>query len=212
MDEPAYVNLISAAAAQGVQRLVYVSARGLTADSIVDFFRIKHRIEGTVRGSAIPWVILRPSAFIDVWIDVIMGEGSRRSTVATVFGPGTQAGNYIASDDVAAFVQAILADPSVCNEIVDIGGPSEVSLLEFSRLIQRGSNLPEKRRHIPTAVLAVGRRVVRPFSEVGARLMSLGYWTTLENRSFPEWRISAERFGIQPRSVEAYLAQQQANR
>jgi hypothetical protein len=48
--------------------------------------------------------------------------------------------------------------------------------------------------------------LVRPFNEVAARMMSLGRYAATESRPFPNWRESAERLGVSPRTVEAYLA------
>jgi hypothetical protein len=49
--------------------------------------------------------------------------------------------------------------------------------------------------------------VVRPFNEVAARLMTLGLYSATEAQPFPEWKEAADRFGVTPRSVEAYVAQ-----
>ena len=64
IDEAMYRTLGSAARDAGVRRWVHVSARDLTADSPVDFFRVKVRVEQIVRESGVPWVAIRPSAFM----------------------------------------------------------------------------------------------------------------------------------------------------
>jgi hypothetical protein len=46
--------------------------------------------------------------------------------------------------------------------------------------------------------------LVRPFNEVTARLMTLAYFSTLP-RPFPGWAAAAERFGVVPRTVDAYI-------
>jgi hypothetical protein len=48
--------------------------------------------------------------------------------------------------------------------------------------------------------------IVRPFNEVAARLMTLGYYSDTCSQPFPGWKINADRFGVNPRTVEAYLA------
>jgi hypothetical protein len=47
--------------------------------------------------------------------------------------------------------------------------------------------------------------IVRPFNEVAARLMTLGHYSATRSKTFPEWRTSAERFGVQPRTIETYI-------
>jgi uncharacterized protein YbjT (DUF2867 family) len=202
IDEPMYKTLGAAAKAAGVSRWIHVSARNIAADSPVDYFRVKHRVESIVRDSGVPWVLLRPSAFMDVWAGVLFGE--EPGPVATVFGRGDRVANFIAISDVISFILAILGNEAVRNEVVEIGGPSEMTLVEFSALIQRAMGVPEKRKHIPAPVLGVARHVARPFNEVAARLASLGYWTTLSDRRFPDWRASASRFGVEPITVEQF--------
>ena len=205
IDEAMYRTLGEAAKAAGVRRWVHISARNLEADSPVDYFRVKHRVEETVRRSEIPWVVIRPTAFMDVWVGVLFGDVQQPKRVATIFGSGDRVANYIAVNDVASFVLAVLSDATVRNEVIDIGGPSEMSFVEFAKRVQRAMAVPEKRNHVPAAVLGVARHVVRPFNEVAARFASMGYWTTLEDRRFPEWRTAASRFGVEPITLDQFI-------
>ena len=206
VDETMYETLGAAAKAAGVRRWVHVSARDLTADSVVDFFRVKLRVEGIVKQSGVPWVAIRPSAFMDIWTGVLFGDAEKPGAVATVFGRGDRMCNFIAMEDVASFVLAVLRDPSVKNEVIEIGGPSEVTLVQFSAPIQRAMGVPEKRRHVPAPVLNLARHIARPFNEVAARFASMGYWMTVTDRQFPEWRKSARRFNIEPITVEQFAS------
>lgn len=204
IDEPMHRTLGAAAKAAGVSRWVHISARNLAPDSPVDFFRVKHRIESIVRESGVPWVVVRPSAYMDIWTGVLFGNLEQPAPVATIFGRGDRVVNFIAINDVVSFVLAILGDAKVQNEVIDIGGPTEVNFVEFSEPILRAMGVPPKRRHVPAPVLGIARYVARPFNEVAARFASMGYWTTLSDRRFPEWRDSATRFGVEPITVEQY--------
>jgi hypothetical protein len=48
--------------------------------------------------------------------------------------------------------------------------------------------------------------VVRPFNEVAARLMTLGLYSAAYAEPFHEWRNAADRFGVQPRTVEQHVS------
>jgi nucleoside-diphosphate-sugar epimerase len=74
-------------------------------------------------------------------------------------------------DDVASFVLAIVRDGSVRNEIIDVGGPTETSFVDFASRVQRIRRLPEKRRHVPVPVLGLARHVTRPFKRGGRRAL-----------------------------------------
>jgi uncharacterized protein YbjT (DUF2867 family) len=209
VDLAAYQNLCAAARSTGVRRLIYVSYRGVRQDAPVDIFRLKWYIEDTIRRSGVPHVMLRPTAFMDIWIDQLLAKGIREKGVATIFGDGTRVANYIAVEDVAEFATRILANPDVVNEAVDVGGPSNVTLNHLASLIQQRFKTATKRRHVPVALMRVLPPVVRPFNELAARLMTLGLYSAAYAEPFEEWRVAAERFGVQPRTVEEHVAQLQ---
>jgi uncharacterized protein YbjT (DUF2867 family) len=204
VDLAAYQNLCAAARNTGVGRLIYLSYRGVVQDAPVDIFRLKWYIEDAIRRSGVPHVMLRPTAFMDIWIDEILAKGMREKRVATIFGDGTRVSNYIAVDDVAAFVMRVLARPDVVNENVEVGGPSNVTMEHLASLVEQRLNIVAKRRRVPVALMRFLPPIVRPFNELAARLMTLGLYSAAYAEPFHEWKIAADRFGVQPRTVEAY--------
>jgi uncharacterized protein YbjT (DUF2867 family) len=205
IDLTVHQNLCAAARNAGVRRILYVSAHGIGQDSPVDIFRIKWYIEDAIRRSGVPYVILRPTAFMDIWVDQIIADAIRKKGVATIFGPGTAQANYIAVDDVAEFVVKILDRGEVINEVIEIGGPSTMSMNDVTTLVEKQLGRGGRRRHIPVFVMTLLPPVVRLFDEVAARLMTLGYFATLE-RPFPGWQKAADRFGVRPRTLEEYIS------
>jgi uncharacterized protein YbjT (DUF2867 family) len=205
VDLAGYQNLCAAARNAGVRRLLYVSFRGVSPHVAVDIFRLKWYIEDAIRRSGIRYVILRPTAFMDVWIDQLIARDIRRKGAATLFGDGTAVANYIAVEDVAEFAVKILGREDVVNEIVDLGGPSNISYNDLTALVERRLQAPGKRRHIPVAALKWLPPLLRPFNEVAARMVSLGYYAATESRPFAEWRAAADRFSMNPRTVEEYV-------
>jgi uncharacterized protein YbjT (DUF2867 family) len=204
VDLAAYQNLCAAARTAGVRRLTYVSFRGMRQDAPVDIFRIKWYIEDAIRRSGVPFVMLRPSAFMDVWIGEILAKDMRKKGVATIFGSGENVANYIAVDDVAEFAVKI-AESATANEVVEAGGPSDATMNQLATLLETRLQTRVKRRHIPVAAMRLLPPIVRPFNEVAARLMTLGLYAATEAQAFPGWKASADRFGVSPRSVEAYI-------
>jgi uncharacterized protein YbjT (DUF2867 family) len=207
IDLACYQNLCAAARNTGVRRLIFVSYKGVAQDALVDIFRIKWYIEDAIRRSGVPHVMLRPTAFMDVWIDQIFAKGIREQRVATIFGDGNNIANYIAVDDVAQFAVKILSRREVVNEAVDAGGPSNLSQNDLVTLIERRLKSSGKRRHLPVAALRILPPIVRPFNEVAARLMTLGLYSATQATPFPGWKTPADRFGVAPRTVETYVEQ-----
>lgn len=207
IDVSAYQNLCAAARNTGVKRLTYVSFRGVTSGETVDIFRVKWYIEDLIRRSGVPHVMLRPSAFMDVWIDMVFAPGMRKSGVATVFGDGSGLTNYIAIDDVAEYAAKIIARDDVKNENVEVGGPSDKTINDVIILIEKKLGTKGKRRHIPVAALGILPTVVRPFNEVTARMISLGHYAATHRAPFPDWKVNADRFGVKPRTMEQYVSE-----
>ena len=207
IDLSGYQNLCAAARNTGVRRLIYVSFKGVSQDAPVDIFRIKWYIEDAIRRSSVPYVMLRPTAFMDIWIDQLLAKGIREKGVATIFGDGNTIANYIAVDDVAQFAEKILSRPEVVNEAVETGGPSNVSQNDLAALLERRLKSSGKRRHVPVVMMRLLPLVIRPFNEVTARLMTLGLYSATMSTPFPGWKASADRFGVTPRTVETYIDQ-----
>jgi NADH dehydrogenase len=207
IDLSGYQNLCAAARNTNVRRLLYVSYKGVAQDASVDIFRIKWYIEDAIRRSGVPYVMLRPTMFMDGWIDRILAKGIREKGVATIFGDGRTVANYIAIEDVAEFAIRILSRPDVLKEAVDVGGPSNVSQDDLVTLIERRLKSSGKRRHIPAAALRLLPPIVRPFNELAARMITFGLYMATEATPFPGWKQSADRFGVAPRTVETFVEQ-----
>lgn len=207
VDLPAYQNLCAAARNAGVRRLLYVSYHGVMQDAPVDIFRVKWYIEDAIRRSGVPHVMLRPTGFMNIWIDELLAKGMRDKGVATIFGDGNRVSNYIAVDDVAEFAVRILERSDVVNETVEAGGPSNVTQNHLATLLEHRFKKSAKRRHVPVAAMRLLPPIVRPFNELGARLMTLGLYAAAYAEPFPDWQASADRFGVMPRTVETYIEQ-----
>lgn len=205
VDLTAYQNLCAAARNTGVGRIIYISFRGASPTASVDFFRLKWHVQDAIRRSGVPYVGLRPSAFADTWAGGILGDAVRKGAATPIFGDGSAVANYIAVDDVARFVVAIVARPEIRNETIEIGGPSDVSLNDLATLVERRLGAPGKRRHIPLVAMRVLRALIKPFNESTARMMSLGLYAATDASPFPQWRAAADRFGITPMTIEEYV-------
>jgi NADH dehydrogenase len=205
IDLTAHQNLCAAARNARIRRLIYVSFRGVVAGDSVDIFRLKWYIEDAIRRSGVPHVLVRPTAFMDVWVDEILADRIRKKGGAMIFGDGSAVTNYIAVDDVAEFVVRIVRREDIVNEAIEIGGPSNISLNDVATLVERRLGATGSRRHVPVAALKLLPPLVRPFNEVAARRMTLGHYAATRFSPFPNWKASADRFGVMPRTIEAYV-------
>ena len=207
VDLTAHQNLCAAARNTGVQRLIYVSYRGAAPDVPVDIFSLKWHIEDAIRRSGVAYVAIRPTALMDIWVNQMLAPRMRASKVALIFGDGMTIANYVAVDDVADLVIAVLDRPDVRNEVIEVGGPSDMSLNDMVTVIEKRLGITVKRRYIPIAMMRLLRPLVKPFSETGGRMLALGAYAMSQPRPFPKWTVAAERFGVRPRTVETHVEQ-----
>ncbi len=203
VDVPGYRNLGRAAEQAGVRRMVHTSALGIE-DVPVDFFRVKTEVDRVIRGGSTPWALLRPTAFLDVWVGIALDQAGRGPVM--VFGSGNIRANYVSVEDVAQIAVKVLEHPEIVNEEVPIGGPSNLTQHELLDLMERVLGRKFARKSAPRVVLRVGSVVVRPFNELAARFMAMGAWASAADRSMDSWLMTARRFGIEPLTAEQYLA------
>jgi uncharacterized protein YbjT (DUF2867 family) len=145
------VNLIDAASAAGTQ-LVLMSVAGAAEDSPMELFRMKYAAEEHLRASGIRWTIVRATAFLELWID-LMTSTATRSGRPLVFGKGNNPISFVSVTDVAALVEHAVTDPEARGRILEIGGPENLTFNELAAAIQVAAGRAGTPRHVPPPVL-----------------------------------------------------------
>jgi uncharacterized protein YbjT (DUF2867 family) len=169
IDRDANCFLIRAAAAAGVEHVVLLSVHGAAADHPMTLHRAKHAAEQALCASGLPFTIIRPTAFLETWVQVIGAESSDAAARPLVFGPGRAPINFVSVRDVAPLVVQAVIDPTLRGQIIDIGGPQNLSFTDVAeRLIAAGRNRAPVKR-IPLPMLRLMSVVARPFSPGFAR-------------------------------------------
>jgi len=173
VDAAGHRALIDAAKAAGVQRFVYTSGLGVSADHPVDFFRTKFAIEQVLKASGLPHVILRPTAFMEQHVHEFNGKGLLEKGRAQLIGAGTKRRNFVAADDVAQFaVLALTAEPAP-GSAIDICGPDNLSNNEVAALYARLSGKALRVSHLPVTVARALSVLAAPLHPGVARLMRM---------------------------------------
>lgn len=173
VDDAGHRALIQAARAAGVQRFVYTSAYGASAQHPIDFFRTKATIEEVVRTSGLDAVILRPTAFMEQHVHLFNGKAVLDKGKASLIGPGTKPRNFVRAADVALLaVRALLEDPPPFRAL-DIGGHGHYGNAEVAALYAREAGIAPRASHLPAGVAAVIGALARPLHPGLARVMTL---------------------------------------
>ena len=95
VDDAGNRQLIDAARAAGVKHFVFLSILGASPDAPVEFFRIKNHTEEYLRTSGLNFTIIRASAFMDLWAQLI-GQSIVEQGKTTIFGRGNNPINFVA--------------------------------------------------------------------------------------------------------------------
>ncbi len=166
IDYQGNVSLIDAARSAGAP-LVLMSVVGAAADSPMELFRMKQAAEQHLLAGHGDWTIVRATAFLELWIDVLR-KTAARSGRPVVFGHGDNPINFVSVMDVAALVEKAVTDPATRGRILEVGGPDNLSFNQLAAAIQQVAGRTAAPRHVPPLMLRLMARTagyLRP--EVG---------------------------------------------
>jgi uncharacterized protein YbjT (DUF2867 family) len=137
-------HLVDAAKAAGVQQFIFVSALGASPGSPIPFLAAKGNTERYLRASGIPYTIISPTAFMEVWTWRLVGAPARAGQPVTLVGEGRRKHSFISAADVASFVIAAVAHPAAMNAQIVIGGPEALSFRDVVDIYERvlGREIP----------------------------------------------------------------------
>ncbi len=155
------------AAAQAGATVILMSVVGASAESPMELFRMKDAAEQYLRASGTQWTIVRSTAFLETWIDLIADTADRAGRVV-VFGRGQNPINFISVHDVAVLVDRVIGDQEARGHTIEIGGPENLTLTRLATAIQAAGPTVAP-RHVPRAALKAMSVLLRPFWPERAR-------------------------------------------
>ncbi len=151
VDRDGNANLVAAARVQGAE-VVLVSAVGASPHHPMELFRMKAAAEENLCASGVPWNIVRGTAFLELYLD-LMRQTAGRSGRPLIFGRGTNPVNFVSVTDVADAVVNAVLDPSQRRRAANIGGQN-LTLNDVAAMVQGDLGSAGKTpRHIPRPVL-----------------------------------------------------------
>lgn len=119
---------ISAARRAGIKHIVRVSLMGTDSDPGIILGRQHLAAEREIRASGIAWTMLRPSFFMDNFVNYYGVDPNKDSHVFLPNGDG-KAG-WVDSADVGEVAARVLQDDSQVGKIIDLTGPELLSTAE----------------------------------------------------------------------------------
>lgn len=165
--------LIDVAREIGVRQFVFTSALLPREYGAIDYFAAKFANEEYLRASGLPFTILKPTAFMETWAQML-ADSIVTKGVAQIFGSGRTLANYVAIHDVAEVAAMTIDRPDAINAAVEIGGPENLTALEVVDTIERVTGRKAVRRHTPVWVMRALPPLIQRFQPVLARAMRAG--------------------------------------
>lgn len=165
--------LMRAAREVGVEHFILVSGQGASPDHPMELHRAKYLAEQELRASGLTWTIIRPTASMETWAEII-GRPLIETGKARLFGRGDNPINFVAADDVARFVELAIVDPALRGAVVEVGGPENLTFRQFAQTFEAVRGQAGKVSHVPLPLMRLLAVVLRPLKPHIARMIQAG--------------------------------------
>lgn len=140
------INLADAAKQSGISHFVYSSVGSADKNTGIPHFDSKFRIEEHLRGTGLPYTILRPVFFMENWLG--MKNMIEQGALTLPLTPQTNL-QMIAVDDIGAFVASAFDQPGKWRgRAVDIAG-DELSMTKIAEAFSRASGREVRYNQVP---------------------------------------------------------------
>lgn len=196
--------LIRAAAASGVDHFILMSIHGATPDHPMELFRMKALAERELRESSLSWTILRPTAYMETWARLI-AEPLVRSGRTRVFGSGRNPINFVSAHDVARFVDLAVVDPNLRGEVLEIGGPDNLTMRQVAKTAESVIGTSGKVSAVPLPMMHVMATMLKPLKPAIARQIRAGIAMDTTDMSFDALPVRTRYPAIPVTSLEEVI-------
>ncbi len=202
VDGEGNANLIRAARTADAGHFILVSVQDAAPDHPIELFRMKYRAEQELQASGLAWTIIRPTASMETWAELI-GEPLVKTGKTRIFGRGTNPINFVSADDVAAFVALAVTDPAMRGEVIEVGGLENLSMEQFARAFERETGKTGQVSHVPLPMMRLMAVLLRPVKPTIARQIQAGVVMDTRDMTFD----AAETMRRYPSVVPTRLAE-----
>ena len=175
--------LIQAARQAGVEHFILVSVHGAAPDHPIELFRMKYAAEQVLKASGLSWTIIRPTAYMETWVNVI-GEPLVQTGKTRIFGRGTTPINFVSAYDVAQYVACAVQDTSMHGEPLEVGGPENLSMRQVAETIMRETKSSGTVSAVPLPMMRLRAVLLRPVNATLARQIEAGVAMDTQDMSF----------------------------
>ncbi|MFC6989461.1 complex I NDUFA9 subunit family protein [Haloplanus sp. GCM10025708] len=198
-------NVVEAAEAAGVEKLVQMSALGADPEGPTAYIRAKGRAEEVVRASDLRYVIVRPSVvFGDSGEFVAFTKKLAPPYVTPLPGGGKTRFQPIWVGDLVPMLADAVEDDAYDGGVYEIGGPEELSLADVARAIHEAEGRSVNVLPVPMPVAKIGLSILGavPGAPMGPdQYRSLRFDNTTEHNDCEAFGVSESEL----KTLDEYL-------
>jgi NADH dehydrogenase len=199
-------NLITAARAARVGRIIYLSQLGAAPSSAYMLHRVKGQVEEIIRNGGLAYTILRSGILFgedDAFVNHIAMMLKSNPIVFLMPGQGEVALHPLYIDDLVRCIQLSLESLNAVDNTLEIGGPEYITFEDLLLTVMRVTRMFRLIIPIPPYLL---RALTSAYSFVFPRALMTPQWLDIlaTNRTAKLGNLF-EYFGFQPRRFEDTL-------
>jgi uncharacterized protein YbjT (DUF2867 family) len=157
--------IIAAANEHGVEHVVLLSVVQAAQDHPIELFRMKYAAEQELRASGLAWTIIRPTAYMETWVG-LLGRPLLDTGRTRIFGAGTNPINFVSARDVAGLVECAVTDTRFRGQIVEIGGPEDITMNELVARFEAVTGASGTIDHVPVPVMRAMSVLLKPLKPI----------------------------------------------
>jgi uncharacterized protein YbjT (DUF2867 family) len=202
-------NLIKAAQAAGVKRIIEMSGLGTRPDKPGTYMQGRYEAERMLKESGLDWTIIQPSVLFGKDAPFIKGltDLIRTSPIVPLIGGGKIQFQPIYVEDVVTVVLKVLQEPERTNhKTITIGGPEYYTFTQIIDALLRTMHKNRIKAPAPNALIGMGAALMEavlprpPLTKAAMTLFTFDNITDLN---------AVERdFGFTPIAFSKFLAEQ----
>ncbi|MGX1162716.1 uncharacterized protein YbjT (DUF2867 family) [Arthrobacter sp. SLBN-100] len=193
-------NLADAAKRAGVRRFVLTSI--LTCDQTPDVPHFWHKrlMEDRLQALGVPFVALRPGAFLDQ-VTRFGGDPISKHRVRW-FGSAGIPLSFVLTSDLAGYLAAAVDAPGVEGQRIDIGWDRPISMQEFADIAERLTGEEIRVQSVPLGLLRGAGVLLGPVNPMAKDLAAMMGWFQT-GKYVADTRRQVEVFGAPPTAEDA---------
>jgi uncharacterized protein YbjT (DUF2867 family) len=146
VDRDGQLHLLEAARRTGVEHYLFESFPPMADEFPLQ--TAKRAVEEKIRSSGVPFTILQPVNFMEVWLGPFVGFDWPNAK-ARVFGAGTAPNNWIAVHDVARLTVAAIDNDRAKGRTLPLGGSEALGQLDVVKIFEELSGRKFEVEHMP---------------------------------------------------------------